>query len=117
MELHYNLTAKDLKRGLLLHERRPKGGLAMVRKAERLFFFLAALVGGCLMAMSLFLFASGAWREDFSTALAPSGIMLVLGLFFLWLTSPRRRAAFFRLPPSSFCAMSCFINRASCLAA
>ena len=93
MELHYNLTAKDLKRGLLLHERRPKGGLAMVRKAERLFFFLAALVGGCLMAMSLFLFASGAWREDFSTALAPSGIMLVLGLFFLWLTSPRRRAA------------------------
>ena len=26
-------------------------------------------------------------------------------------------AAFFRLPPSSFCAMSSFINRASCLAA
>ena len=65
MELSYNLTPQDLKRGLFLHERRPKGGLAVVRKAERLFFLFAALAGGCLTAMLLFLLARGAWEEDF----------------------------------------------------
>ena len=93
MELSYNLTPQDLKRGLFLHERRPKGVLAVVRKAERLFFLLAALAGGCLTAMLLFLLARGAWEEDFSAVLSVSGTTLVVSLLFLALLSPRRRAA------------------------
>ena len=93
MELSYNLTPQDLKWGLLLHERRPKGVLAVVRKAERLFFLLAALAGGCLTAMLLFLLARGAWEEDFSAVLSVSGTTLVVSLLFLALLSPRRRAA------------------------
>lgn len=93
MELSYNLTPQDLKRGLFLHERRPKGVLAVVRKAERLFFLLAALAGGCLTAMLLFLLARGAWEEDFSAVLSVSGTTLVVSLLFLALLSPRRQAA------------------------
>ena len=43
MELSYNLTPQDLKRGLFLHERRPKGVLAVVRKAERLWQYEEAV--------------------------------------------------------------------------
>ena len=92
MELFYDLTSQDLKRGLALHEGRPKGALAVIRKVERLFFLLMALAGGCMTAMQLFLLAAGAWEEAFGPVLAVTAFTLAVSLLFLWLTSPRRRA-------------------------
>ena len=42
MELRYNLTRQDVQRGLRLHEKRFKGPLTVVRKAEWLFFLAGA---------------------------------------------------------------------------
>lgn len=85
MELRYNLTKQDFKRGLLLHEKRPKGAWPIFRKLEWLFFAAMALVSGVLLAMLLFLLAVGEWEEDFDSVLTLGIVTLAACLVFLWL--------------------------------
>ena len=92
MELRYNLTKQDFKRGLLLHEKRPKGAWPIFRKLEWIFFAAMALVSGVLLAMLLFLLAVGEWEEDFGSVLTLGIVTLAACLVFLWLLSARRRA-------------------------
>ena len=69
MELRYNLTPKDFRRGLCLHEKRLKGPLTVLRKAERLFFLAVAVCGAAVLAMLLFIWAVGDWDEAFDAVL------------------------------------------------
>lgn len=92
MELRYNLTKQDVQRGLRLHEKRFKGPLTVVRKAEWLFFLAGAVFGGIMLFMLLFLRAMGSWEEDFGSVLGLALVTLGVSLAFLWLLSARRRA-------------------------
>ena len=92
MELRYNLTPKDFRRGLCLHEKRLKGPLTVLRKAERLFFLAVAVCGAAVLAMLLFIWAVGGWDEAFDAVLGLAVFTLCASLAFLWLLSPRRRA-------------------------
>ena len=51
MELRYNLTQQDFKRGILLHEKRPKGPLAVIRKVEWFFFLALTLFSAVMLVM------------------------------------------------------------------
>ena len=92
MELRYNLTPQDLRKGLALHEGRVRGGLTAVRKIERLFFLLMTGASVLILAMGLVLLAAGAWEEDFTAVFGFTLATLLVSLLFLWLLSPRRRA-------------------------
>lgn len=92
MELKYNLTQQDFKRGILLHERRPKGVWPVLRKLEWFFFLGMALFGAAALFMLLVVLASGRWEEDFGSVLTLSIVTLVGSLIFLWLLSAQRRA-------------------------
>lgn len=92
MELRYNLTPQDLRKGLALHEGRVRGGLTAVRKIERLFFLLMAGASVLVLAMGAVLLAAGAWEEDFTAVFGLTLATLLVSLLFLWLLSPRRRA-------------------------
>ena len=92
MELRYNLTPQDLRKGLALHEGRVRGGLTAVRTIERLFFLLMTGASVLILAMGLVLLAAGAWEEDFTAVFAFTLATLLVSLLFLWLLSPRRRA-------------------------
>ena len=52
MELRYNLTQQDFKRGLLLHEKRLKGPLTVIRKVEWFFFLAMALFSAVRRSVS-----------------------------------------------------------------
>ena len=92
MELRYNLTPQDLRKGLALHEGRVRGGLTAVRTIERLFFLLMTGASVLVLAMGLVLLAAGAWEEDFTAVFGFTLATLLVSLLFLWLLSPRRRA-------------------------
>ena len=92
MELRYNLTPQDLRKGLALHEGRVRGGLTAVRKIERLFFLLMAGASVLVLAMGAVLLAAGAWEEDFTAVFGLTLATLLVSLLFLWILSPRRRA-------------------------
>ena len=92
MELRYNLTPQDLRKGLALHEGRVRGGLTAVRTIERLFFLLMTGASVLILAMGLVLLAAGAWEEDFTAVFGLTLATLLVSLLFLWLLSPRRRA-------------------------
>ena len=92
MELRYNLTRQDFRRGLLLHERRLKGGLSVLRRVEWCFFLAMALFDAVMLLMLLVILAAGRWEEDFGGVFWLVLVTLVLSLAFLWLTSARRRA-------------------------
>lgn len=92
MELRYNLTPQDLRKGLALHEGRVRGGLTAVRKIERLFFLLMTGASVLILAMGAVLLAAGAWEEDFTAVFGLTLATLLVSLLFLWLLSPRRRA-------------------------
>ena len=92
MELRYNLTKQDFKRGLILHEKRLRGPLAVVRKLEWLFFTVAALICIFGLGMLLFVWVMGGWQEDFGYVLSLTVFTLVLSLALRWLISSRRRA-------------------------
>ena len=93
MELRYNLTPQDFKRGMILHARRPRGPLGAVRKVERMIFLLFAVAAGVVSAMLLVILAAGRWEEDFNTVLVSLAVTLAVSLGFLWLLSPGRQAA------------------------
>lgn len=92
MELRYNLTQQDFKRGILLHEKRPKGPLAVIRKVEWFFFLAMALFSAVMLVMLTVILAAGQWEDDFGTVLGLSVVTLVGSLCFLWVLSARRRA-------------------------
>lgn len=92
MELRYNLTKQDFKRGLRLHEKRFKGPLTVVRKLEWLLFLAGAVFGGVMLFMLLFVRVMGDWEEDFGLVLALALTTLGITLAFLWVLSARRRA-------------------------
>ena len=92
MELRYNLTKQDFKRGLRLHEKRFKGPLTVVRKLEWLLFLAGAVFGGVVLFMLLFVRVMGDWEEDFGRVLALALTTLGISLAFLWVLSARRRA-------------------------
>ena len=92
MELRYNLTPQDLRKGLALHEGRVRGGLTAVRTIERLFFLLMTGASVLILAMGLVLLAAGVWEEDFTAVFGLTLATLLVSLLFLWLLSPRRRA-------------------------
>lgn len=92
MELRYNLTPQDLRKGLALHEGRVRGGLTAVRTIERLFFLLMTGASVLILAMGAVLLAAGAWEEDFTAVFGLTLATLLVSLLFLWLLSPRRRA-------------------------
>ena len=92
MELRYNLTKQDFKRGLRLHEKRFKGPLTVVRKLEWLLFLAGAVFGGVVLFMLLFVRLMGDWEEDFGLVLALALTTLGISLAFLWVLSARRRA-------------------------
>lgn len=92
MELRYNLTQQDFKRGILLHEKRPKGPLAVIRKVEWFFFLAMALFSAVMLVMLTVTLAAGQWEDDFGTVLGLSVVTLVGSLCFLWVLSTRRRA-------------------------
>lgn len=92
MELRYNLTQQDFQRGILLHEKRLKKPLDVIRKVEWFFFLALALFGAVMLVMLTVVLAAGRWEEDFGTVLGLSVITLVGSLAFLWVLSARRRA-------------------------
>ncbi|WP_294515788.1 hypothetical protein [uncultured Intestinimonas sp.] len=92
MELRYNLTQQDFKRGILLHEKRPKGPLAVIRKVEWFFFLAMALFSAVMLVMLTVILAAGQWEDDFGTVLGLAVVTLVGSLCFLWVLSARRRA-------------------------
>ena len=92
MELRYNLTQQDFKRGMLLHEKRLKGPLTVIRKVEWFFFLAMALFGIVMLVMLATILAVGQWEEDYGTVLGLSVVTLVGSLAFLWVLSARRRA-------------------------
>lgn len=92
MELRYNLTQQDFKRGILLHERRLKKPLDVIRKVEWFFFLAMALFSAVLLVMLTVILAAGRWEEGFGTVLGLSVVTLVGSLCFLWVLSARRRA-------------------------
>ena len=92
MELRYNLTQQDFKRGILLHEKRLKKPLDVIRKVEWFFFLALALFGAVMLVMLTVILAAGRWEEDFGTVLGLSVVTLVGSLAFLWVLSARRRA-------------------------
>ena len=92
MELRYNLTKQDFKRGLLLHEKRVKKPIDVIRKVEWFFFLALALFGGVVLVMLTVILAAGRWEEDFGTVLGLSVVTLAGSLAFLWVLSARRRA-------------------------
>lgn len=92
MELRYNLTQQDFKRGILLHERRLKKPLDVIRKVEWFFFLAMALFSAVVLVMLTTILAAGRWGEDFGTVLGLSVVTLVGSLCFLWVLSARRRA-------------------------
>ena len=92
MELRYNLTRQEFKRGLLLHERRLKGALSVIRRVEWFFFLATAVFGAVRLFMLLVVLASGRWEEEFGSVFWLAVCTLGLSLAFLWLTSARRRA-------------------------
>lgn len=92
MELRYNLTQQDFKRGILLHEKRLKKPLDVIRKVEWFFFLAMALFGAVMLVMLTVILAAGRWEEDFGTVLGLSVVTLVGSLAFLWVLSARRRA-------------------------
>ena len=92
MELRYNLTKQDFKRGLLLHEKRVKKPIDVIRKVEWFFFLALALFGGVVLVMLTVVLAAGRWEEDFGTVLGLSVVTLAGSLAFLWVLSARRRA-------------------------
>lgn len=92
MELRYNLTQQDFKRGLLLHEKRLKGPLTVIRKVEWFFFLVLALFSVVMLVMLATIRAVGQWEEDYGTVLGLSVVTLAGSLAFLWVLSARRRA-------------------------
>lgn len=92
MELRYNLTQQDFKRGILLHEKRPKGPLAVIRKVEWFFFLAMALFSAVMLVMLTVILAAGQWEDDFGTVLGLAVVTLVGSICFLWVLSARRRA-------------------------
>lgn len=92
MELRYNLTQQDFKRGILLHEKRLKKPLDVIRKVEWFFFQAMALFSAVMLVMLTVILAAGRWEEDFGTVLGLSVVTLVGSLAFLWVLSARRRA-------------------------
>lgn len=92
MELRYNLTQQDFKRGILLHEKRLKKPLDVIRKVEWFFFLAMALFGAVMLVMLTVILAAGRWEEDFGTVLGLSVVTLVGSLAFLWVLSAWRRA-------------------------
>lgn len=92
MELRYNLTQQDFKRGILLHEKRLKKPLDVIRKVEWFFFLALALFSAVMLVMLTVILAAGRWEEDFGTVLGLSVVTLVGSLAFLWVLSARRRA-------------------------
>lgn len=92
MELRYNLTQQDFKRGILLHEKRLKKPLDVIRKVEWFFFLALALFGAVMLVMLTVILTAGRWEEDFGTVLGLSVVTLVGSLAFLWVLSARRRA-------------------------
>lgn len=92
MELRYNLTQQDFKRGILLHEKRLKKPLDVIRKVEWFFFLALALFGAVMLVMLVVILTAGRWEEDFDTVLGLSVVTLVGSLAFLWVLSARRRA-------------------------
>lgn len=92
MELRYNLTQQDFQRGILLHEKRLKKPLDVIRKVEWFFFLALALFGAVMLVMLTVVLAAGRWEEDFGTVLGLSVVTLVGSLAFLWVLSARRRA-------------------------
>lgn len=92
MELRYNMTQQDFKRGILLHEKRLKKPLDVIRKVEWFFFLAMALFGAVMLVMLTVILAAGRWEEDFGTVLGLSVVTLVGSLAFLWVLSARRRA-------------------------
>ena len=92
MELRYNLTQQDFKRGILLHEKRLKKPLDVIRKVEWFFFLALALFGAVMLVMLTVILAAGRWEEDFGTVFGLSVVTLVGSLAFLWVLSARRRA-------------------------
>lgn len=92
MELRYNLTQQDFKRGILLHEKRLKKPLDVIRKVEWFFFLAMALFSAVMLVMLVVILTAGRWEEDFDTVLGLAGVTLVGSLAFLWVLSARRRA-------------------------
>ena len=92
MELRYNLTQQDFKRGLLLHEKRLKGPLTVIRKVEWFFFLAMALFDAVMLVMLAVILAAGRWEEGFGTVLGLAVVTLAGSLVFLWTLSARRRA-------------------------
>lgn len=92
MELRYNLTQQDFKRGILLHEKRLKKPLDVIRKVEWFFFLAMALFSAVMLVMLVVILTAGRWEEDFGTVLGLSVVTLVGSLAFLWVLSARRRA-------------------------
>lgn len=92
MELRYNLTQQDFKRGILLHERRLKKPLDVIRNIEWFFFLAMALFSAVLLVMLTTILAAGRWEEGFGTVLGLSVVTLIGSLCFLWVLSARRRA-------------------------
>ena len=92
MELRYNLTQQDFKRGILLHERRLKKPLDVIRNIEWFFFLAMALFSAVLLVMLTVILAAGRWEEGFGTVLGLSVVTLIGSLCFLWVLSARRRA-------------------------
>lgn len=92
MELRYNLTQQDFKWGILLHEKRLKKPLDVIRKVEWFFFLALALFGAVMLVMLTVILTAGRWEEDFGTVLGLSVVTLVGSLAFLWVLSARRRA-------------------------
>ena len=92
MELRYNLTQQDFKRGILLHEKRLKKPLDVIRKVEWFFFLAMALFGAVMLVMLTVILAAGRWEEDFGTVLGLSVVTLAGSLAFLWVLSARRKA-------------------------
>lgn len=92
MELRYNLTQRDFKRGILLHEKRLKKPLDVIQKVEWFFFLAMALFSAVMLVMLVVILTAGRWEEDFGTVLGLSVVTLVGSLAFLWVLSARRRA-------------------------
>ena len=92
MELRYNLTRQDFKRGIFLHEKRLKKPLDVIRKVEWFFFLAMALFSAVMLVMLVVILTAGRWEEDFDTVLGLAVVTLVGSLAFLWVLSARRRA-------------------------
>lgn len=92
MELRYNLTQQDFERGLRLHERRLKGPLTVIRKAEQIFFAFVAWFSATVLVALPMLLSSGYWEEEYGAVTVFLAVALAASLAFLWILSARRRA-------------------------